>query len=241
MKRLLSFLMAVVLLIALVPCCFADNAGDGGEAQMITTAPELYNFCFNACSGAIAIAKATLYRSDVPEDVYLIHFSATGDFSQRLNNPLTSFICGCSLSTEYLRTALRFAKDTIPYGSKVILVGHSLGGMIAQQFMADPDMRSRFKILNALAFGAPCVLTGVKEGSLHRLVDSSDIIPYLTPLPMRNLLYCISRENGGLFLLFDQAHHCYGDVKEWGRYDCFGVKGGSVAVSCCASDFVCIS
>ena len=193
-KRIIALVLTIVMLLSVCPASFALNYE---KPTYIDNTLELMQFCHIASHGPVSIVKAKLYRSIIPETVYLIYLHGTTLGFGKLNNLAASLSSGLSLDSRYLRTLKSAAKEQIPFGAKVILAGHSLGGMIAQQFAADTEMKLRYNILNILACGSPCVLTGTREGALHRLADCNDIVPYTTPLPTRNFTYCLQKEDGG--------------------------------------------
>jgi len=233
-KRIVSLFLVLSLAFTLCSFSLADKAE---EPVVLNNALELISFCDDIHRGQINLVKAQLYRSDSPEEVYLIYLNGTGFDFKKLNNPIASIACGLSITTDYLRTLITAAENEIPEGSKIVLAGHSLGGMIAQQFAADPEMKERYEIINILAAGSPIVATGIREGSINRIADGADVVPYLTLNVLRNLLYHINREFSGTLFAYD-AHQSYFTSAVWAQYDCFGVKGGNVKISCRESDFI---
>ena len=101
--------------------------------------------------------------------------------------------------------------------------------MIAQQFAADKEMKKHYQILNTLTMGSPYVITAKREGELHRMADSGDAVPYLSPaLAMNALLGDYNYERCGYFGNPGAAHFdSYMYAEKWSVYDCFGIKGGS--------------
>ncbi|MBR3780365.1 MAG: hypothetical protein IKK63_04095 [Clostridia bacterium] len=180
----------------------------------------------------ITVRKASLYTAEkYVGKVYLIALRGS-DFTwnkEDLNRTQNCLKSGFSFNTDYLEAVKNEAISKIPEGSFVVLIGHSLGGMIAQQFSADKEMKSRYNIINTLTMGSPFVITGKREGDLHRVADSGDAVPYLSPVLVANaFLGNYTYECCGYFGNPGGAHvDSYLYAEEWVEYDCFGVKNGT--------------
>ena len=125
--------------------------------------------------------------------------------------------------------------DIVPQGAALVFAGHSLGGMTAQLLRADPVLKDAYEIVNVLCGGSPLMdPDGETEGTLHRLTDKLDLIPYIRSTSLCAFVRQIRtahRESGGYFLNPDGAHNLsYARDDVWGSYDVFGQKGGTAAI-----------
>ncbi|MCR5698814.1 MAG: lipase family protein, partial [Treponemataceae bacterium] len=57
----------------------------------------------------------------------------------------------------------------LPQGSNLLITGHSLGGMIAQQAAAQDNVKNNYEVLNVVTYGSPLLANDTREGELHRL------------------------------------------------------------------------
>ena len=225
MKRTVSILLVFCLLAAFALPCLA-------RAEQISNVNDATNYILEQ-SEVITIRRATLYESGKSgRGVYLIALSGS-DYSWNedeitcLQNAIRS---GCSMPNSYLSAVIAKAKETVPKGSEIVLIGHSLGGMIAQQFADDSAMKADYTISYVLTMGAPYIADTAREGTLYRMADSADFVPYLS---LATLLgqYAkdLSVETGGYPGLLAHALS-YGQAACWQQYDALGVKGGSSSI-----------
>lgn len=230
MKKTLSLLFIVIMLLSVFT--FPASAKGGTAVANVQDAMRL---CMDANDSVFRIAKGTLYNGNKKEGrIYLIILSGS-NMKWDKNDPQGLQVClksGFSRSNIYLDSVIEAAKKTIPENSKVALIGHSLGGMIAQQFAADKEMKDRYEILNVLTMGAPYIIEKDSEGELHRMVDSGDAVPYLSAATVVNFFGGnYSYERNGYFGNPAAAHFdSYQFAEKWQGYDCFGVKGGKMKI-----------
>jgi len=228
MKKLISALLVLVLLVSLVPCALAD-----GETVTNTCAAEFMMIAgVKDSEGPIHITKAQLTRNGNSDKIYLVLLAGVQSPLVNPNNLPSALTTLFSAPSPYLNKVISLCLQNIPRGSKLVFVAHSLGGMVAQLFAATPSMKARYEILNITAFGSPLVNTKGREGELHRLVDISDPMVNYSITGLRNYTCYTSYEDGG-FDLFDMHAHVYGyrSLETWGEYDCFGVKGGDAVIT----------
>ncbi len=140
-----------------------------------------------------------------------------------------------NLGNAYYYNVVNIITNNVPQGANLILAGHSLGGMIAQQVSANSTIKARYNILNVVCFGSPLLAAGFREGTVKRLGDVSDFVPYLSGnlfvTPIRAILG-LNRENGGYAGRPITAHkECYVREDVWGRYDVTGTKNGSASLT----------
>lgn len=225
-KKIFLILISVVLIFSSYTLpCYASNS------QIISNVNDAMSFIVEH-EEVVTVRKASLYTAGkYVGKVYLIALRGS-DFTwdkEDLNRTQNCLKSGFSFNTDYLEAVKNEAIRQIPEGSFVVIIGHSLGGMIAQQFSADKEMKSRYNIINTLTMGSPFVITEKREGNLHRMADSGDAVPYLSPVLVANaFLGNYTYECCGYFGNPGGAHvDSYLYAQEWAEYDCFGVKNGT--------------
>lgn len=228
MKRTISILTVVALLAALAFPCFA-------KVSKISNVNDATNYILEQ-TDVITVRRATLNESGkAGRGVYLIALGGS-DYSWNessitcLQNAIRS---GCSLPNSYLSAVIAKANEVIPKGSEVVLIGHSMGGMIAQQFADDSTMKSNYNISYVLTMGAPYIADDAREGTLHRMADSADIVPHLSMAAL--ILGQYSKDQSVETSAYSNpltAHTLsYSQASCWQQYDALGVKGGSSTIT----------
>lgn len=238
-KRFIALLLAMLLLLTLSLPAFADTEEPTEPEEPITLSNprETLYYGLREGNGPISITKYVLYMDQQPRPVYLIALTGAGYNPLNHNNFAEFIMSSVSLPTGYLRYVKNAARDIIPQGATVLLIGHSLGGTTAQQFAADKEMRSRYEILNVCTCGSPYIVELNREGSLHRLGEILDIVPVLSLAGPLNLFLDINYELGGFSGQFKLPHETsYYFSSVWDKYDCLGVKGGSAYLVALPSD-----
>lgn len=228
-KRIISLVITVFSVINLLPIAAAAE-----EVNMKSINDDMEYIISD--ENLIKINKADLFEDEkYISEVYVICLSGS-DFSLgkgSINSLFTCLRSSFSLNNPYLEELKKNVCDIIPEKSKIILIGHSLGGMIAQQFSGDKDMQEKYEILNIVCIGAPYIVLKNKEGNLCRLGDSGDAVPFLGPLGLLNGFFGnFSRENTGYFGNPGGAHFdSYKAARKWGCYDCLGTKDGKASIT----------
>lgn len=170
------------------------------------------------------------------DDVYVVGMSGTDPIAlNSTTGVITDLLSGFEQDNKYVRNIKKVMFENIPEGSKIIISGHSLGGMVAQQISADKEIKDKYEILNVVAFGSP-MLNGVnREGNVQRLGDTSDVVPYLSVNTFKNIIWQVTglnKEDGGYFGRFITAHcQSYQRDDVWGGYDVVGAKGGNATLT----------
>ena len=229
MKRFISTLIAFTLILSvLMTSVSASSATYTNAAEIAQLVDDGYN---QGTKGPITITKGTLKTTFSSKTVYLITLSGTEWVFNQSTEALTDLFSGFNLQNSYYYNVVNIISANVPKGSNLILAGHSLGGMIAQQVAADTTIKRNYNILNTVTFGSPLLSNGSREGTVRRLGDVSDIVPLLsvqTILSPLRALAGLNREDGGYYLQPITAHtECYTRTDVWGKYDVTGTKYGS--------------
>ena len=236
MKRHLSFLAAVLALtIVLTTLLGGITAFADRNTRTYTTAPEIYQLVRDGYNqgqlGPISITKGTLKQGFSSKTVYLVTLSGTELVLNQTTEGLTDLLSGFNLKSSYYYNVVSVIQANVPRGSNLVLAGHSLGGMIAQQVSADSAIKAQYNVLNTVTFGSPLLAAGFREGTIKRLGDVSDVVPLLSSnifvTPIR-AVFGLNREDGHYYGRPITAHNeSYFRTDLWGRYDVTGTKHGS--------------
>ena len=227
-KKIIVLVMALVMVFGTTAAFAADN-------RTYTTAPEIYRLVrdgYNQGSqGPISIVKGTLKKGlFTSKTVYLVTLSGTELVLNQSTEVLTDLFSGFNLDNAYYSNVVSVICQNIPQGSNLIIAGHSLGGMVAQQVAGNSTVKSRYNILNTVTFGSPLLSAGTREGTVKRLGDVSDVVPFLSVHTLVNTVWAmagLNREDGGYYMRPITAHNeSYGRSDVWGRYDVTGTKNG---------------
>ena len=248
MKKTLSILLSICL-ITLSMGAFAlaaddastfHNAGDDAVSfhdaaegeKVFTNAAEVLDYVMvgKDFTTPIRIAPAKLTVDGETRDVYFIAMLGMKGVSGQVNSSAGGG------TGKYAELVKQVAAQIIPEGAAVILAGHSLGGMTAQELRRDSGFTEKYELINVLCGGSPLMSEkGEAEGTLNRLTDIFDVIPYIRSLTLWSFIRQIKtahRENGGYFLNPDGAHNLsYARSDVWGKYDALGFPGGDAVIS----------
>lgn len=201
--------------------------------------------------GPISVVPALLACAREPnksEQVYVVTLSGTEFVPNQGTGIIGDLRSGFELNHRLLASTLQVIQQTVPRNAKLILAGHSLGGMAAQQLAALPKLKREYDIANTVTFGAPLILGlfgGGREGEIRRLADRIDPVPGFSPAaliasPWNH--FGAARRGGGvketrkLFespteALVDAHLHSYTDVQKWKGFDALGRHGGDATLT----------
>ncbi len=223
-RSTLSLLFVVAMLCALAVPAFAS-----GE-QTIRNVNEAYKLVHG--TELVAIYDATVYADGkTAENVYYVVCRGL-DFTEFDPSQPRSYANAIriGLSDEnntYVTALAKIVREQIPVGSKLVFVGHSMGGMVIQQAIARKEIKDNYDILYTLSIGSPYILTSsTKEGTLRRMVDRLDPIPYLSIPLLANPCIggaCLETSFKAPLVHFKS----YEEGKCWQKYDALGLKNGS--------------
>lgn len=210
----------------------AQNATYYNAAQICNVVYQGYN---NGSRGPIIITKGTYCSGNTSKTIYLVTLSGTELVTNQSTGYYTDLLAGFNLNNAYQRNTINVINATVPKNSNLILAGHSLGGMIAQQVAADNSIKSNYNVMNTVCFGSPLLAAGSREGTVRRLGDTSDPVPYLSGSIFNNTAWAIAglqKENGGYNGNVLNAHtQSYTRQDVWGKYDAVGTKNGNVSIT----------
>ena len=188
-------------------------------------------------AGPISITEGRMtyntYWGAEDKEVYVVALSGTETIVDNQTTTVKEdLLSGFELSNEYATNVKNAIIDRIPAGSNIILAGHSLGGMVAQQVAADKYIKDNYEVLNTVTFGSPLIKGFTREGMVKRLGDSSDKNTFYSISSVLNIVWQyagVNHEDGG-YNGDSSAAHCDSYLREdvWGNYDCAGEKRGSV-------------
>ena len=225
-KSALALILALVIVCSLAAAVFAE----GGRT--IRNVNEAFKLVVE--TNIIAIYDATLHTNARTEDVYYVVCKGL-DFSEFDPDQPRSYANAIKIAlscenNSYAKTLAATVKANIPDGSKVVFLGHSMGGMVIQQIIANKEIKEKYNILYATTLGSPYILTsGAKEGNLRRVVDRLDPVAFLSiPLLANPLIGNVSLETSFIAPLVHFRSYEKGSC--WRGYDCLGVKNGGAYV-----------
>ena len=227
----------------LLICSFLNINMYTASAASVTysKASDIAAVCFNGYNGGskgpIMLLKASYYMGSSTVTVYLVCLSGTEMVTGQSTGAWTDLQSGFEANSDYLTAAINAIRSNVPTNSNLILAGHSLGGMIAQQLAGNNNIKNYYNVMNVVTFGSPLVNASNREGTLKRLGDTSDLVPYLSATAV--IQYglnnsTLQREDGGYggYTNFVTAHNnSYQRSALWGGYDVVGTKGGKAKLT----------
>lgn len=207
--------------------------------KTFTTSPSVYSYVcdgYNSTVGPISITQGQLIANGSTKSIYLVTLSGTQLKSNQATGIINDLQAAMSIEGAYVNAIVNAIRSSVPKGSNLILAGHSLGGMVAQQVAGNSTIKSEYNVLNTICFGSPLITFIWREGTIKRLGDTSDIVPILSVSSLFVITAVwnytgLNRENGGYGTDLLGAHlRSYGRDNVWGRYDAVGVKYGNATI-----------
>lgn len=232
MKKSLCALLTAVLMLTIM---LSTDVWAAAGTVTYTQANEIAEYCYQGYNegvrGPVIITKGRLQKLFVNQEVYLVTLSGTEIVENQSTGYFTDLLVGFNLNNAYLKNVVNIITANIPKGSNLILAGHSLGGMVAQQVTANDTIKKNYNVLNTVTFGSPLISAGNREGTVKRLGDTSDVVPYLSATGSLTKeawkIAGLQREDGGYgFSLVDAHVNSYLRDDLWGKYDVTGTWYG---------------
>lgn len=239
LKKTLSVLLAAILLLSVFSIIsFAGSTyAHYNETNVIKCINDDMQFVRSQGGIPYFIKEGTLYENSndtIGKHVYVVSLKGTNG-SMKFSDVRSIYNCilsGVSIPNSYVTTVVKDIQAKAPKGSNIVLIGHSLGGMVAQQLAANSTLKKNYVILNTVTMGSPYVITVGREGGLRRFADAADIVPYLSTLGLGNpLAGNVTTKGCGYAFNPDGAHNnSYVDAQFWSQFDCLGNKNGGAYI-----------
>ena len=256
-RRILAVVLSLVMLLGMAVTASAAEADNetlinAVQAQLnakqtvtFTNAAELarlvqIGYSYRQPNGPISITKGTLttksWFSTTNKTVYVVCLSGTDLAFNQTTGVATDLLVGFEQNNLYLRNVRNAILDAVPKGSNLLIAGHSLGGMVAQQVAADSTIKAKYNVLNTVTYGSPLISGLSREGTVKRLGDTRDVVPYLSVSTLTALIWQaagLNREDGGYGAAQVITAHCesYQRAAVWGAYDVTGTKNGNAKLT----------
>lgn len=233
MKKVTAALLAVLCFLLMFSAgASADGPGKTvSETLKCSTLRETSDFIFDGYPNEIAVLPVQLTENGETRTVYLASAMGMGFSLKKANNPVAAFFTAFNVKTKYFKIIKKIIIENVPENSELILIGHSMGGMVMQQIRSDKELTAKYEIIKTVTIGSPYIMTSAKkqEGTLSRFGDSYDLVPKLSPAIFfsRKNHKNVTIEDGGFTGDRDAAHnrsYRYADV--WDAYDALGVRDG---------------
>ncbi|MGP1587843.1 MAG: lipase family protein [Treponemataceae bacterium] len=215
--------------------------------KILSSAPDVYvhsRLGYNGGKkGPITITKGVLeHKSGRKQKVYVVGLSGTEmkdaegkDLNWQATGVNTDLASGTNKETWYAIAVCKaiYEDEGIPYGSSIILTGHSLGGMTAQQVAASSVIHANYDLVATLTFGSPPVVSDRQAILPKRFADVSDLVPkssqeYILGTSGENRSIDINGGYGSDKLKAHSESYLRKDLL--GKYDVLGVEDGGARI-----------
>lgn len=240
MRKSLKHIFALVLALAMVlSVSISASAANGDNTTVLKSLPDTFLYIMEVHpivdQGPIAISQATLTENGEDTPIYFVALHGTEVTSIGEAVDVTSDLqAGFDKDSTYKADIIKDIKEDVPAGSNLVIAGHSLGGMDAQRVAADPEIKDNYNILYVTAIASPLLSYGETEGTVNRLAEKSDAVPYLSHYTLEDLdlqKSTRSEEHGDDYNITNAHTHSYEDAAVWGNYDAVGTKGGNAVIT----------
>ena len=223
------------------------------SARPLTTAWDLGyidSVCSSPANGSIGVVPAELNG----EPVTLLALGGTCIKDGQASGLEEDLLSALEQSNDYLENIVDVFNKTdengqpvIPADKPVVVSGISLGGMVAQQLLAQKDIVKNYDIREVICFGSPLLAPFSRREGTHivRFCDTMDIVPYLGRSTLIDLIRqeVLDRDplkyvkaldkkeaivkDGGYKSPISAHALSYIEGKCWKGYDVLGVYGGN--------------
>jgi Lipase (class 3) len=166
------------------------SANQTGKVQTAAHLAQVIDAGYNAGAfGPVSIVPVKVREGGKVTKAYLMTISGTEAVSGQATGWLTNLKAGFGQSSAGLRNARAAINATVPVGARLIIAGHSQGGMIAQQLAVDPVVRAKVRVTDIVTFGSPKVALGnsaavrsaLKDTQVSMFEASGDPTPFVGP------------------------------------------------------------
>ena len=227
MKKAISICLVLCLFgLTLAPCAFAE------EPFTLSCVPEVSHFIQEPePDGELHIVPATLETAEGPQEVWFVAVRGIDWLMRGSNNFFSYLLVSFNVNSNYFNFVKNAVLQYVPEGAKLVLAGHSLGGMIVQQLICAEELTEKYEIVNALTLGSPYVMVDAanREGRLMRMEDKYDTVPKFSIAA----LFSPADYNGGIkrdspYLGDPNGAHnnSYKRMDIWGAFDVLGTENG---------------
>ena len=231
-----AVILCVVIIAAFLVLSMSSALADTANGT-IKDIPDLYGQVRKGYNmgrqGPISMVKATMQGEQGNKDIYLVMLSGTEMVSGQATDFKVDMLSAAGKDNDYLKNVVNTITSNAPKGSNLVVAGHSLGGMIAQQVSTNSTIKDGYNILNIIGIGSPLINPTGREGTVVRLGDTKDSVPSMTScgaqFPKENAELC--KENGGFSNSLSAHTGSYSKKNVWGQYDAVGKKGGNTTIS----------
>ena len=256
-RRILAIALSLAMILGMAVTAQAAEASnevlintvqaqvEAGQTVTFTNVAELarlvqVGYSYRQPNGPISITKATMttksWGRTTNKTVYVVCLSGTDLAFNQSTGVWTDLLVGFEQNNMYIRNVRAAILSAVPQGSNLLIAGHSLGGMVAQQAAADSTIKAKYNVLNTVTLGSPLISGLSREGTVKRLGDTRDVVPYLSVSTLLNVVWQaagLNRENGGYSAVQVVTAHCesYQRAAVWGSYDVTGTKYGNATLT----------
>jgi hypothetical protein len=140
---------------------------------------DLYTTLGDLPTNDLPIGIYRVNNPELPQCTYLILLSGTQFNWNQANNLITDIYSSPGLLNEYFVDIEDAIYQYIPTGATLIIAGHSLGGMEAQNIAANPRIRTIYHVARVITYGSPQTVTDVPPTSYQRFATHPDPVPLL--------------------------------------------------------------
>ena len=148
------------------------------KPQNLAVLTSMCSFGKNVNRGPIAVANSLLNG----EEITLVMLGGTQIKEGQATTFEESKLSSYGKDNDYLKAVLNLFKneEVISKDKPLLIVGISLGGMIAQQLLSKEEITNNFNIKSIICFGSPLVIPLDRKGiRIKRFCDKGDIVPKL--------------------------------------------------------------